>query len=117
MASTAKMTVSAPASPNHAYHASLTIQDSKGTNSATPNASPHPNDPRRLRPASASTSSAGPSTTNGHTPIGGKEAYRARPPATDRSSAHSRPNPAKSAPRPTRAPESGTASAEITLAA
>ena len=92
MASTAKMTASAPASPNHAYQASLTSQDSKGTNSARPNASPHPNDPRRLRPASASTSNAGPSTTSGHTPTGGKAAYRARPPATDRSSAHSRPN-------------------------
>ena len=115
MASTAKISVRAPASANQTYQASLTSQDSKGTNSARPNASPHANEPRRLRPVSATTSSAGPSTTSGQAPTGGKEAYSARPPATDRSSAHHMPNPPKSPPRPVRAPEAGTAWAEITV--
>ena len=74
MASTAKMTARAPASATHAYQATLTSQDSRGTNSARPNASPHPNDPRRLRPVSATTSSAGPSTASGQASIGGKAA-------------------------------------------
>ena len=117
MASTAKMSVSAPASANQTYQASLTSQDSKGTNSARPNASPHPNEPRRLRPVSATTSSAGPSTASGQAPTGGKEAYNTRPPATERSSAHHGPNPPESPARPVRAPEAGTAWADITLAA
>src|SRR6516164_7057305 len=85
--STAKMTASAPASAAHAYQATLTSQDSNGTNRATPNTSPQPNDPRRLRPVSATTSSAGPSTASGHTSSGGNEANTASPPAADSSSA------------------------------
>ena len=117
MASTAKMTARAPASAAHAYQASLTSQDSRGTNSARPNASPHPNDPRRLRPVSATTSNPGPSTASGQAPTGGKAAYNARPPATEMSSAQPMPNPRESVARPVRAPEAGTAWAEITLAA
>ena len=94
------MNDSAPASANHAYQASLTSQDSSGTNSARPNASPQPNDPRRLRPASATTSRAGPSTASGQAPTGGKEAYKTRPPATEMSSAHRMPKPLESAARP-----------------
>src|SRR5580704_7710416 len=114
MANTAKMTARAPASANHTYQASLASQYSSGTNSARPNASPHPNEARRLRPVSATTSSAGPSTANGQAPTGGKEAYKARPPATEISSAQQVPNPPKSPARPVRAPEAGTAWAEIT---
>ena len=117
MASTAKMTARAPASAAHAYQASLTSQDSRGTNSARPNASPHPNDPRRLRPVSATTSSAGPSTASGQAPTGGKAEYKARPPATEMSSAQPMPNPPESVTRPVRAPEAGAAWAEITMAA
>src|SRR5271165_7577182 len=97
MASTAKMSARAPASAAHAYQASLTSQDSRGTNSARPNASPHPNDPRRLRPVSATTSNPGPSTTSGQAPTGGKAAYNARPPATEISSAQRPPKPTHSA--------------------
>src|SRR5690242_1775070 len=86
-ASTARMTASAPASAAHAYQASLTSQDSNGTNAARPNASPQPNDARRLRPASATTSSPGPATTSGHAPTGGNDAYSASPPATEMTSA------------------------------
>ncbi len=100
MASTAKMRDKATESANHAYQASLTSQDSSGTNSARPNASPHKNDPRRLRPASATTSMAGPSTTSGQAPTGGKEAYKTRPPATEMSSAHHVPNLRESVARP-----------------
>src|SRR6185437_1987279 len=120
IASSAKMTASDPASAAHAYQAKLTSQDSKGTNSARPNTSPQPNDPRRLRPASASTSSAGPSTASGQASTGGNEANSARPPATDRSSAQRVLNPPKSPARPGRAPAAGdaeAASADITLAA
>ncbi len=67
------MTDSAPASANHTYQATLTSQDSSGTNSARPNTSPQQNEPRRLRPASATTSSAGPSAASGQTSNGGKD--------------------------------------------
>src|SRR5271165_596323 len=106
------MTAKAAGSATHAYQAKLTSQDSKGTNSARPNASPHPNEARRLRPVSATTSSAGPSTASGQASTGGKEAYNARPPATERSSAHHVPNPPESPARPVRAPEAGVAWAE-----
>ena len=115
MASSAKMTASAPASAAHAYQASLISQDNRGTNCASPNASAQPNDARRLRPVSASTSSAGPSTTSGQASVGGKEAYIARPPATEMSRAHRVRNPPKSPARPVRAPEAAAAWAEITL--
>ena len=111
------MAASTPASPNHAYQASLTSQDSRGTNSERPNASPQPNEPRRLRPVSATTSSAGPSTASGQAPTGGKAAYSARPPATEMSSAQRVPKPPEYPARPVRAPAAGTAWAEITLAA
>ena len=117
MASSAKMTASAPASAAHAYQASLTSQDSRGTNCARPNASAQPNDARRLRPVSAITSSAGPSTASGQASIGGKEAYSARPPATEMSSAQRVRKPPKSPARPVRAPEAAAAWAEITLRA
>ncbi len=109
------MTASAPPSAAHAYQASLTSQDSRGTNRAKPNASPHPNDPRRLRPASATASSAGPSTASGHASTGGNEAKVASPPATESGSAQRVRNPPESAPRPVRAPDAETASAEIML--
>src|SRR6516164_7736915 len=105
MARTAKMTASAPASANHPYQATLISQDNRGTNSVRPNASPQQNDPRRLRPASATTSSAGPSTASGHASIGGKEAKTARPPATETSSAQRVPRPATSPARVVRVPE------------
>ena len=96
VASTAKMTARARESANHTYQASLTSQDSSGVNSARPNTSPHKNDPRRLRPASATTSRAGPSTASGQTPNGGKAAKRASPPATEMRSAQPVPNPRNS---------------------
>ena len=68
------MTASATASAAQAYQATLISQDSSGTNSARPNARPQQNEARRLRPASASTSSAGPAAASGQTPMGGKEA-------------------------------------------
>ena len=68
------MTVNATASANHTYKASLTSQDSSGTNRAKPNASPHANEPRRLRPVSASTSRAGPAAASGQASTGGKAA-------------------------------------------
>ena len=113
----AKMTASAPASAAQAYQASLISQDNSGTNRDRPNASPQQNDPRRLRPASATTSSPGPSTASGQASAGGNEANSARPPATESSSAQRVLNPPKSPARPVRAPASGTASADITLAA
>ena len=72
-----------PASAAHAYQATLTSQDSSGTNSATPNASPQPNDPRRLRPVSATTSSAGPEPPPAATrpPAGTRRTRPGRPPA------------------------------------
>ena len=82
------MTASAPASTAHAYQASLTSQESSGTNRARPNASPQPNDARRLRPVSATTSSPGPATASGHASTGGNDANSASPPATEMSSAH-----------------------------
>src|SRR5437667_37562 len=103
------MTATDPANAAHAYHASLTSQDSRGTNCARPNASAQPNDPRRLRPVSASTSSAGPSTASGQASAGGKEAYSARPPATEMSRAQRVRNPPKSPARPVRAPEAAAA--------
>ena len=109
------MTASDTASAAHAYQAKLISQDSSGTNCARPNASAQPNDPRRLRPVSASTSSAGPSTASGQMPAGGKEAYSARPPATEMSRAQRVRNPPESPARPVRAPEAAEAWAEITL--
>jgi hypothetical protein len=109
------MTASDPASAAHAYQAKLISQDSSGTNCARPNTSAQPNDPRRLRPVSASTSSAGPSTASGQMPIGGKEAYNARPPAAEMSRAQPVRNPPVSPARPVRAPEAAAAWAEITL--
>src|SRR5580693_5542269 len=96
--SRAKITASARASAAHAYQATLTP-------------SPQPNDPRRLRPVSATTSSAGPSTASGQASIGGNEAYTASPPATLASSAHRVRNPPNEPARPVLAPETGTASA------
>ena len=89
----AKMTASAPASPAHAYQATLISHDSSGTNRARPNTSPQPNDPRRLRPVSATTSSPGPRNASGHTSSGGDAANTASPPARDSSSAHRVRNP------------------------
>ena len=111
------MTASAPASAAHAYQASLTSQDSKGTNAARPNASPHPNDARRLRPASATTSSAGAAAASGHASTGGDDAYRASPPAIEISNAQRVLKPAKLPARPVRASAPDVAWAEITLAA
>ena len=72
----AKMTASARASAAHAYQATLTSQDSNGTKKARPKASPQPSDPRRLRPDSATASSAGPAAASGHAPTGGNAADR-----------------------------------------
>src|SRR6516165_9954421 len=85
--SRAKITASAMASAAHAYQATLISQDSRGTNRASPNSSPARTLARRLRPCSATTSSAGPSGASGHTPAGGKAAVRASPPATAANSA------------------------------
>src|SRR5215472_3514092 len=116
--SRAKMTASDPASAAHAYQATLISQDRSGTNKARPNTSPQPNDPRRLRPVSATTSSAGPAAT-GLTSSGGNEAKTASPPATLSSSAHRVRNPANAPARPVLAPpeisRASPACAEITL--
>ncbi len=116
MVSMAKITAKAKASAPHAYQATLISQDSRGTNRARPNTSPQPNDPRRLRPVSASTSRAGPAAASGHTSSGGNAANTASPPATDSSSAHRVRNPPNAPARPVLAPEAGTAW-EITHAA
>src|SRR5271163_2563916 len=109
------MIASAPASPAHAYQATLISLDSNGTNMATPNTSPQPNDPRRLRPVSATTSSAGPSTASGHTSSGGNDANSASPPAADSSSAQRIRNPPNAPARPAVAPAAAWACADITL--
>src|SRR5690349_4346213 len=109
MASTARMTASAPASAAHAYQASLISQDSRGTNAARPNTSPQPNDARRLRPASATTSSPGATAASGHASTGGNDAYSASPPATEISSAQRVLNPAKLPTPPVRASASDAA--------
>ena len=111
----AKISASAPASAAHAYQATLISQDSSGTNRARPNTSPQPNDPRRLRPVSATTSSPGPSAASGQASSGGNEAKTASPPATLSSSAHRVRNPPNAPARPVRAPEASTACADITL--
>ena len=116
MQNTAKMIASAPASPNHAYQATLLSQDSSGTNRATPNTSPQPSDPRRLRPVSATTSSPGPAAASGQAPSGGNDAKTASPPARHSSSAHRVRKPPNAPARPVFAPEADTAW-EITLAA
>ncbi len=109
------MTASATASANHAYQATLSSHVSSGTNSARPNASPQQNEPRRLRPVSAMTSSAGPRTTTGQASSGGKETNTAIPPTIEMSSAQGRPSPAHA--RLCVVPETGPAWADITLAA
>ena len=111
------MTASAPASAAHAYQAMLISQDSRGTNSARPNASAQPNDARRLRPASATTSSAGPATASGHASTGGNDANSASPPATEISNAQRVLKPPKLPARPARIPAAESAWAEITAAA
>ena len=87
-ASRAKMTASAMASAAQAYQARLISQDSSGMKNASPNSNPTAKLARRLRPCSASTSSAGPSGASGHAPTGGKAAVRTSPPATAASKAH-----------------------------
>src|SRR5580692_6011049 len=114
MASTAKMTVTAAASATHAYQASLISQDSSGTKKARPNASPQANEPRRLRPASATTSSPGPIAASGQMSTGGNEAYSASPPATEMSSARPSPKPPNASPVPAPAAGPGPASAAAT---
>ena len=89
----AKITASAPASPAHAYQATLISHDSSGTNRASPNTSPQPNDPRRLRPVSATTSSPGPRNASGHTSSGGDAANTASPPASRQQQRPPRPEP------------------------
>ena len=108
MQNTAKMTDSAPASANHPYHATLISHDSSGTNSARPKTSPQANDPRRLRPASATTSSAGPTAASGQASTGGNEADTAAPPATDSSSAQRVAKPPNAPGRPGGAPGTGS---------
>ena len=68
------MTADPPARPGHVYHATLSTQESIGKKNATPKTSPTTNDPRRLRPVSATASSAGPAAASGQTPAGGKAA-------------------------------------------
>ncbi len=113
----AKMTASAPASAAHAYQATLISHDSSGTNRPSPNTSPHPNEARRLRPVSATTSSPGPANASGHTSSGGDEANTASPPANDSSSAQRVRIPPNAPTGPVRAPEAAAACAEITRAA
>ena len=109
MQARAKMTASARASAAHAYQATLISQDSSGTNRATPNASPQPNDPRRLRPVSATTSSPGPAAASGQAFTGGNDANTARPPATLSSRAHRVRNPPNAPARPVLVPAARTA--------
>ncbi len=116
-ASTAKMSASTPARMAHAYQASLISQEISGANRARPNASPQPNDARRLRPASATTSSPGPATASGHAPTGGNAANSASPPASEMSRAQRVRKPAKPSPRPVRVPAPEAAWAEITVSA
>src|ERR1700746_2294500 len=111
----AKISASAPASAPHAYQATLISQDSSGTNRARPNTSPQPNDPRRLRPVSATTNSPGPSAASGPAARAGDEPKTASPPATLSSSAHRVRNPPNAPARPVRAPDAPTACADITL--
>ena len=110
----AKMTASDRASAAHAYQATLTSQDSSGTNRATPNARPQPNDPRRLRPVSATASIPGPAAASGHAFTGGNEANNARPPPALSSSAQRVPNPPNAPARPVLVPEA-SAAWEITI--
>ena len=117
MQTMAKISASAPASAAHAYQATLISHDSSGTNRASPNTSPHPNEDRRRRPVSAKTSSPGPRNASGHTSSGGNDAKAASPPAADSSSAHGVRNPPNAPARPVRAPASAAACADITRAA
>ena len=89
-ASTAKITASATASANHAYHATLSSQDGSGTKKASPNTSPASSEARRPRRHSATASSAGPAGASGQIPIGGKAAVRASPPVSATASAQGR---------------------------
>ena len=89
-ASSAKITASATASANHAYHATLSSQDSSGTKKASPNTSPASSEARRPRRHSATASSAGPAGASGQIPIGGKAAVRASPPVSATASAQGR---------------------------
>ena len=89
-ASTAKITASATASASHAYHATLSSQDSSGTKKASPNTSPASSEARRPRRHSATASSAGPAGASGQIPIGGKAAVRASPPVSATASAQGR---------------------------
>ena len=115
MASTARMTAEPPASPAHAYHATFSTQDSIRKKNATPKTRPTRNDPRNDRPASATVSSAGPTTASGHMPAGGKAAARARPPASATSRAQRSASPrCPSAAGPARR-DAAEGSAEITL--
>src|SRR5207245_813065 len=106
-----------PARMVHAYHASLTSQETRGTNRARPNASPQPNDARRLRPVSATTSSAGPAKASGHASTGGNAANSASPPATEISNAQRVLNPPKHPARPDPLPVADAAWTEITVPA
>ena len=108
------MTASATASATHPYQATLTSQDSSGTNSARPKARPQPSDPRRLRPVSATTSIPGPAAASGHASTGGNEANNARPPPALSSSAQRVREPAERPGAPDPRPGSGAAW-EITL--
>ena len=67
-ASTAKMSASLIARAAHAYQATFTTQDSRGTKKARPKTAPTANDPRRLCCRSATTRSAGPTAASGQIP-------------------------------------------------
>ena len=93
------------ASAAHAYQATLTSQDSRGTKKAIPKTSPMRNEARSPRRCSAITSRAGPAAASGQNPTGGKAPTRATPPATAASRAQgsrspSRRNPARPAGTP-----------------
>ena len=106
-ASSAKITASATASASHAYHATLSSQDSSGTKKASPNTRPASSEARRPRRHSATASSAGPAGASGQIPIGGKAAVRASPPVSATASAQGRPRRAAAAGRVARAGRAG----------
>ena len=81
------------ASAAHAYQATLTSQDSRGTKKAIPKTSPMRNEARSPWRCSAITSRAGPAAASGQNPAGGNAPTRAAPPATAVSRAQGSRNP------------------------
>ena len=81
------------ASAAHAYQATLTSQDSRGTKKASPKTSPMTNEARSPWRYSAITSRAGPAAASGQNPTGGNAATRATPPASGGQQGPGQPQP------------------------